>query len=178
MTRKPFIVRVFAIIILSFLLHSFSGKIHDPAYSSSILIENDDGSWVLQINSALTAFEHEVHTNYGKDSYKTPEDFNNLVIQHALKNLSFKINTKNTVSFKNGYVKLGHEASVVFEVVGIPEKITEILFTNSSFKDIHNNQNALIILKKGFKKQRFILNDKNKYTSELKVSGNQFVQQE
>ncbi len=178
MTSKPFIVRVHAIIILSLLLYSFSKKNHDPLYSNSILIEHDDGSWVLQINSALTAFEHEVHTNYGKDSYKTPEEFNNLVIQHSLKNLSFKINSKNTVNFKNGYVKLGHEASVVFEVVGIPEKVTEILFTNSSFKDIHNNQNAFIILKKGFKKQRFILNDKNKYTSELKASGNQFIKQE
>ena len=174
--KKTFTTRVFVIIMLSMLFFSFNKIEHDPLYSNSILIEHEYGSWVLQIYSALTAFEHEVHTNYGKDSYKTPEEFNTLVIQHVLKNLSIKINSKNTVSFKNGYVKLGHEASAVFEVVGIPKKVTKVLFINSSFKDVYNNQNTLMVLKKGFKKQVFLLNDSNQHSVELKVSKNQFVQ--
>lgn len=176
MNKKTFTTRVFLTIMLS-VLFSFNVKAHDPSYSSTILIEQEDGSWVLQIHSALTAFEHEVHTNYGKDSYKTPEEFNNLVIQHLLKNLSIKSNSKNTVTFKNGYVKLGHESSAVFEVVGIPKKVTKVLFTNSSFKDVHHNQNTLIISKKGFKKQNFLLNDSNQHSVELKVSKSQFVKQ-
>ncbi len=73
-------------------------------------------------------------------------------------------------------MKLGHEASVVFEVVGIPKKVKKVLFTNSSFKDVYNNQNTLMILKKGFKKQIFLLNDSNQHSVELKVSKNQFIQ--
>ncbi|MCX6185292.1 MAG: hypothetical protein NTX74_09780 [Flavobacterium sp.] len=176
MNKKTFTTHVFVIIMLSMLFFSFNKIDHDPLYSTTILIEQEDGSWVLQIYSALTAFEHEVHTNYGKDSYKTPEEFNTLVIQHVLKNLSITINSKNTVSFKNGYVKLGHEASAVFEVVGIPKKATKVQFTNSSFKDVYNNQNTLMILKKGFKKQIFLLNDSNQHSVELKVSNNQFAQ--
>ena len=80
------------------------------------------------------------------------------------------------LNFKNGYVKLGHETSVVFEVLGIPKKVTKVLFTNSSFKDVYNNQNTLIILKKDFKKQNFLLNDSNHHRIELKVSKNQFVE--
>jgi len=176
MNKKTSTTRVFAILMLSVLFFSFNKKDHDPIYSNTILIEQENGSWVLQINSALTAFEHEIHTNYGKDSYKTPEEFNTLVLQHLLKNISININNKNTVSFKNGYVKLGHEASAIFEVVGIPKKITKVLFTNSSFKDVYNNENTLMILKKDFKKQNFILNNSNQHSIELKVSKNQFVQ--
>ena len=177
MSKKNFTTRVFIILMLSMLFFSFNKIEHDPLYASTILIEQEDGSWVLQIHSALTAFEHEVHTNYGKDSYKTPEEFNNLVLQHVLKNLSIKIDGKKTVSFKNGYVKLGHEASAVFEVDGIPKKVKKVLFANSSFKNVHNNQNTLMILKKGFKKQNFLLNDSNQHSVELKVSKDQFVQQ-
>jgi len=176
MNKKTFTTHVFVIIMLSMLFFSFNKIDHDPLYSTTILIEQEDGSWVLQIHSALTAFEHEVHTNYGKDSYTTPEEFNALVIQHVLKNLSITFNSKNTVSFKNGYMKLGHETSAVFEVVGIPKKATKVQFTNSSFKDVYNNQNTLMVLKKGSKKQIFLLNDSNQHSIELKVSNNQFAQ--
>jgi hypothetical protein len=57
-------------------------------------------------------------------------------------------------------VKLGLETSVVFKVVGISVKITTISFTNSNFKDITNNQNTIIIIKKGFEKQQFLINKK------------------
>ena len=88
MGKKTSTTRVFVIILLSVLFFSFNKRKHDPGYSNTILIEQVDGSWVLQIRSALTAFEYEVHTNYGKDSYKSPEEFNALVIQHLIKNLS------------------------------------------------------------------------------------------
>lgn len=177
MGKKTSTTRVFVIILLSVLFFSFNKRKHDPGYSNTILIEQVDGSWVLQIRSALTAFEYEVHTNYGKDSYKSPEEFNALVIQHLIKNLSIKINKKHVLSFENGCVKLGHETTAVFEVIGIPKNITKVFFSNSSFKDVYNNQNALIILKKGFEKQQFFLNEGNKYAIELKASTNQFVQQ-
>ena len=54
------------------------------------------------------------------------------------------------------------------------QKIKHVLVSNTSFKDIHDNQSALIILKKGFKKQQFKLNNKNKYPAQLKASKNQF----
>ena len=177
MNKNKITKRVFVIIMLSVLFFSFKKKIHDPSYANTTLTEQVDGFWVLQIHSALTAFEHEVHTNYGKDSYKTPNEFNTLVIEHLKKNIFVKMNGKHSVILENVYVKLGHETKAVFEVVGVPKKVAIVLFTNSSFNDVYNNQNTLIILKKGFEKQRFLLNNKNNYTVELKVSGNQLLQQ-
>lgn len=174
MFKKLKLKSFFLIAIVAILSYSFSKNTHDPTYSNTILTEQENGTWILQINSALTAFEHEVHTNYGKDSYKTPEEFNALVVQHILKNISIKVNNKKDLIFKNGYVKLGHETSAVFEVVGVPKKLSKVLFTNSSFKDVHHNQNTLIILKKGLKKQQFLLSDDNAHSVKLKVSNGQF----
>ena len=161
-------------LILSSLFFSFTDLVHQPELSSTMLVEREDGTWVLQIRAALTAFEYEVHTHYGKDSYTTAEEFNALVIRHLMENISITCNGKEAVSLQKGYVKLGHEANVIFEMQGIPQKIKHVLVSNTSFKDIHDNQSALIILKKGFKKQQFKLNNKNKYTAQLKASKNQF----
>lgn len=177
MNKTIFTTRLLSILLFSVLFFSFTNKKnHDSSYATTILIEQEDGSWKLQIYSALTAFEHEVHTNYGKDSYKTPEEFNNLVIRHLLKNLFININGKETVIFKNALVKLGHETLAVFDVVGIPKKIRTVLFTNSSFKDVNNNQNTLMILTNGMKKQSFILNNINQHRIKLKVSKKQFIE--
>lgn len=174
MKKRLFASNLFLSIVLSALFFSFTPAEHQPELSSTLLVEREDGTWFLQIRAALTAFEYEVHTHYGKDSYTTPEEFNALVIRHLMNNISITINEKEVISFQKGYVKLGHEANVIFEMQGIPQDIKKVLVSNSSFKDIENNQSALIILKKGFKKQRFALNNQNAHTAQLKATQNQF----
>ncbi len=168
---------VVAMVVFTLLSFSFADILHNPEHSSTMLIEQEDGTWVLQVRSALTAFEHEVHTNYGKDCYKTPKEFNAYVIQHLTKNISITTNEKNAVTLQNGKVQLGHETVAVFDVVGMPKEVAKISLTNTGFKDIHANQSALVILKKGFTKQQFILSNQNGYTVQLKAEQNKFVQQ-
>jgi hypothetical protein len=177
MKKKISISHLFAGMVLSALFFLFTNAVHQPELSSTMLVEREDGVWVLQVRAALTAFENEVHNHYGKDSYATPEEFNTLVIRHLMENISITVDGKEAVSLQKGKVKLGHETTAAFEVDGIPKKIKKISVSNSSFKDIHDNQGTLIILKKGFKKQRFLLNNKNEHIVQLKVSKNQFEQQ-
>lgn len=67
-------------LFLFFAIISFEVALgHNPSNSTTLLIEGKDGSWMLQIRASLTAFEQEVHIRYSKDSYKTPEEFRNLV---------------------------------------------------------------------------------------------------
>ena len=49
--------------------------------------------------------------------------------------------------------------------------------SSKSILNISYSIRALIILKKGFEKQQFFLNEGNKYAVELKAATNQFVQQ-
>lgn len=163
------------IIVQCLLFVSIAACAHNPDLSSTILIEQSEDKWVLQIRAALTAFEYEVESSFGGSSYATPEEFQELVVRHVRENMLILFNDNNQVELKNGMVKLGHETSVTFEVIGSPTTIKSLQVMNSSFKDIPRNQSALMVLKKGFTKEQFTLNAKNLHTAELKIANSKFV---
>lgn len=152
-----------------------NAQAHQPDVSSTVLAESGDNTWVLQVRAALTAFEYEIHYHYGEDSYKTPKAFQELTRNYVKENLSILFDGTNAAILKNGMVKLGHETNVVFEVEGIPENFSNIEFKNTSFRDITRNQSALIILKKGFDKNQFVLNNENEHTANLTVEDSKFI---
>lgn len=159
---------------LSTLLCSLLTMAHQPSISTTLLVEQEDGSWVFQVRSALTAFEQEVHLKYGEGSYTTPEEFKELVLCHIADNLSIDFGEQGVAMLSNGFVKLGHETNVVFQVSGVPENIHTLAIKNSSFENIYGNKSVLIILKKGFEKKQFELNGKNDHTVNLKATDNAF----
>lgn len=177
MKKTFFALQIFSSIFLSVLFLSFTPIKHQPEISSTMLVEKENGKWILQVRAALTAFEYAIETHYGKDAYKTPEEFNALVIRHLSENLSITFNKNEVIELQNGQVKLGHETNAIFELSNVPKKIKKVMVTNSAFKDIHDNQSALIVLKKGFGKSQFILNNKNKHTARLGSTKNNFVLQ-
>ncbi len=158
---------------LALFLSAWSVQAHQTEISSTMLVQQDNNTWVLQIRSALTAFDQTIQANYPK--YESAEEFQALVLEHIKKNLEITFNEKDKVTLQNGMVKLGHESSVVFEVTGVPEHIESVFVKNSSFKSINRNQSALILLKKGFKKKQFSLNKKNDYSLHLKAANNEFT---
>jgi len=163
--------------ILSLLvcLSAWNVQAHQTEVSSTMLVEQEDNKWFLNIRAALTAFEYEVKAMNLETPYKSAEEFQALVLQHIQDNLDIYFNEGDKITLKNGKVKLGHETNVFFEVEGVPATINSVYVKNSSFKDIHSNQSALIILKKGFTKKQFILNNKNDHTMNLKVADTQFI---
>lgn len=148
---------------------------HNPDLSSTVLVEQKDNSWILQIRAALTAFEYEVEASFGKEAYATPEEFRALVLDHVTDRTSIVINENADVQLSNGKVNLGHETSVTFQLDGTPEAIQSLNLTNSSFSDIPRNQSILVILKEGFAKDKHILDPKNGHTAELTVEGAKFI---
>tara|TARA_R110000823_G_scaffold297227_1_gene417341 strand:- start:3656 stop:4378 length:723 start_codon:yes stop_codon:yes gene_type:complete len=161
------------LVVFGFSMASFS---HNPNVSTTMLVEKEGNSWVLQISASLTAFQQEIRTHFAETPYQTPEEFRQMVLEHIKNNLQISFNGEEDISFGNGAVKLGHETMVVFEVFGIPSEINSVLVTNSAFKDIHQNQSALVLLKEGFGKDRFVLNNGNEHTLSLEVVGNEFVE--
>ncbi|MGH1335556.1 MAG: DUF6702 family protein [Aureispira sp.] len=147
---------------------------HQPDLSSTVLMEQKDGSWLLQVKAALTAFEYEVETTYGAESYKTPEEFRALVLQHLQNRIILEGNGDIRLLLKDGYVQLGHETNVLFKIEGMPDSLHRIDVRNTSFEDIHHNQSALMILKESFQQQQFVLNNKNQHQAYLQVRNNRF----
>jgi len=158
------------LILISALFISFGVQAHQPDLSSTLLVEQSENNWVLQVRASLTAFEYEVEQHFGKSSYATPEEFQDLVLKHLLANISIQYNNDQNVVLQNGKVKLGHETTVTFEVAGTPETMQLLAVNNSSFKEISRNKNALMVIKKGIAREQFILDNKNQHSVKLKVN--------
>ena len=156
-------------------LNIFSLQAHQPDLSSTMLIEREDNTWILQVRAALTAFEYEVAAQFPDRTFNTAEEFQEMVIEHVQANLSIRFNEGDVVVLENPFVKLGHETNVLFEVKGVPETINSVFVKNSSFKDISRNESGLVVFKEGFAKKQFVLNNKNEHSAELKVKENSFV---
>lgn len=148
---------------------------HSVDISSTILSEQKDNQWVLQVRGALAGIEYEVKERFGENSFSTPEEFRALVLEYMQEHISIQFNGENKAVLKNGIVRLGHETNVVFQVIGLPETINSLLIKNSSFKDISRNQSALIIFKEGFAKKQFLLNSENEHTVALNAENHMFV---
>lgn len=158
------------------LLFSYGLKAHQADVSTTMLVEKENGTWILQISSSLTAFQQEIRTHFAKTPYKTPEEFQQMVLTHIQNKFHITVNDGQQITFSNGVVKLGHETKVIFEVFGIPKDLKSVVVQNNTFKDIHRNQSALLLLKEGFNKKHFVLNSENNHTIALQVSGTNFIQ--
>lgn len=164
------------LLMVALVLLSATGFAHQTEISSTVLAEKENNVWVLQISASLTAFQQEIKTHFSETPYKTPEEFKQIVLKHIKNNLQLRVNGNESISFNNGNVQLGHETKVVFEVSGIPSNLSTFEVTNTIFEDIHRSKNILVVLKEGFGKNNFILNDMNHYTLALQVHDKEFVE--
>ena len=135
------------ILIVLFLVRFLPSFAHQPDLSTMMLYQDEHGRSFLQIYGALTAFEGEIDYIYSEKSYKTPEQFKQLVLKHFKKNVFFIVNSNDTLRLERPQVILGHEIKVVCEVFGFPKNINEVLIKNTLFMDIPNNKSTVIVLK-------------------------------
>lgn len=145
---------------------------HQPDISSTMLVEGDNDDWLVQVRSSLTAFEIEIEAAYGPDSYTSPDEFKQLVLQHLKDKLSIRFNEGKALLLADGLVNLGHETSIVFKLQGEVDTIREIDVKNAGFEHIKNSQSALLILKKGMEKKQFVLDRNNDYQLHLWLTAN------
>ena len=146
---------------------------HNPDLAS-LMIYEQNGKSILLLKSSLTAFEGEVDYLFGKNSYKTPEEFNQLVVKHFQENCSVFINGK-PVTLTNVQVQLGHETNLFAELEGIPKSIESVSVSNTVFEDMPNNQCELIVAFPGLSQKQYILNSGNDHEVSLRVTGTAWV---
>lgn len=163
---------------LFFLLLLISGaslQAHQPDISTTMLVERGEGRWLLQLNASLTAFEYEVKTVFPGKTYSTPAEFQQLVLDLVLAKVEIDFNDGTKAELLNGIVKLGHETNVVFELKNVPASLTSVSVRNSTFRDIHRNQSALVFLKKGFERKQQILDGSNGHTLRFVLFGDGYT---
>lgn len=163
-------------LLLSLLLLFRIAFAHDPDLSSTMIIEHAPKQWALQIKADMTSFEFEIENSFGKEAYPSPEEFPALVLKHVQENVSLRWNEQ-AITLQNGEVILGHETAVIFNLINVPEELGLISITNKTFKNIHNNQSAVELVKKGLPPKKFLLTAANQHSIDLKFdsSKNSFV---
>ena len=145
---------------------------HQPEQSILIISQTEDGKYMLQLNSGLSAFEGEINYLYPQKVYKTPEEFKKLVIDHIIRNVSFILNGKDTLTIKNPMLLLGHGTHFIAELAGVQSKINSIAIRNHVFKEIPRNECVFILLIKGVPEKHFLLNQENAQEINLKRKEN------
>ena len=95
---------LFAFVIGLFSMASFA---HNPDASTTMLVEKENNSWVLQISASLTAFQQEIRTHFAETPYKTPEEFQKMVLEHIKNNLEISFNDGENISLGQGNRKAG-----------------------------------------------------------------------
>jgi len=110
-----------------------------------------------------------VDYEYGKNSYKTPEEFKGLFIKLFQERFSMESNNQNEMSFGNTKVMLGHETKLIAEVLNMPKDSYSIQIRNDVFKEMPQNQCILIFNVEKLPKQQFILSKENNNEITLKL---------
>lgn len=174
MSNRHKIVRYLSLAMLLFCFRA--GWAHQPDLSS-LMIYEQNGKSILLIKSSLTAFEGEIDYLYPKDSYKTPQEFQQLVINHFQKNCTVIINGEE-IKFANPQVILGHETTLVAELVNRPQTIKSIYLKNQLFKDISNSVCEVIFTLNGLPQKQFILGSNLYLDAKLTVENGKWLTEE
>lgn len=151
-------------------------KAHNPNLST-LMIYEQNGKYILLIKSSLTGFEGEVKYNNKKDAYKTPEEFNKLLIEYFEKNCLVKLNGV-PIKFTNTQIQLGHETTLFSELTSVPKNINTFYVKNSLFEDTYNNMCEFILTTNGLPQKQFVLNNDNQHEVNLKVEDKKWVAEE
>ena len=159
---------------LAVLLSATTARAHRPDISSFTLVERAPGQWLLRVNASLTAFEHEVEHAYGKGAYASPEEFNQLVLDHLREQITIRTN-EDEVTLADGSVKLGHATTVVFTLSGVADEIEEVFAKNEGFKSIHNSQVIFTLAKEGWDNHQWVLSEENGYQLSGSVKDHQVL---
>ncbi len=170
-SKMPVFGRYASIIILIF--NAIVAHAHQPDLSS-LMIYEQDGKSILAIKSALSAFESEIEYSYPKHAYKTPAEFQELVIGHFQKK-SFLVINGDTIKFLNPQVSLEHETTLFAELSEIPIDIKSMHIKNAIFSDISHSICEVIITLKGKPQKQFLLTSENKHEAMLKLESGTWV---
>lgn len=167
------------VVLAIMLLATVAGRAHSPASSTMVLAEQEDRTWTLQVRASLDAFRKEVKMHFSDSPYESPAEFQEQVLRHFRNTLRISVNHGQEIIVDSGAVMLGHETTVFFDNISLPEDMETIEIVGSMFKDIYRSKIRLLILKEGVEqKSVFTLSQDNGFTKELMIQQDQVVGKE
>ncbi|MFD1551547.1 hypothetical protein DNU06_03415 [Putridiphycobacter roseus] len=150
-------------------------KAHSPNISSTIIAQQEDQKWILQIVTSMRAFQTIFKNNLGENAYSSIEEFKKLVLSHLKNNIKIVCDDQKVINISNGKISLGHEMKVAYPLINMPNDFRKIQVSNKSFTQFHNSKSTLIILKNGVISKPLELNKNNDFQLNLKIKNNKLM---
>lgn len=160
-------------ILVLLLLSANIAQAHQPDLSN-LMIYEQNGKYLLVVKSSITAFEGEIDYLFGKNAYKSPEEFQLLVIKHFQNNCNVVMNNEN-IKLINPKVILGHETTLFAELSNVPKIISSIDVKNTLFKDMPVSLCELILTINALPQKQYLLNNVNNYEVKLQLENNSWT---
>ncbi len=148
-----------SLVFIFILCIHYLANAHQPDISSLMIYQQND-KYLLIIKSSLGAFESEIEYKNGKNAYKTPKEFQDLVIQRFEKHCLVKVDNQ-IVPLINPYVTIGHETTVFAELKNFPEKFSEIQVESTVFEDMPKSICEVILTLSNLPQKQYLLTKEN-----------------
>lgn len=163
-------------ILIMMLLFSCICFAHSPSSATMVLAEQEDHTWTLQLRASLDAFRKEVNLHFAETPYRSPEEFQAQVLEHCRSRLTISANDDEKLLLDTGVVVLGHETTVFFDKILLPDDLQTIEVVCSIFEDIYKSKLRLLVLKEGVKqKSVFTLTKDNDFSRHLEIREGQML---
>jgi len=164
-------MKILSLVILLFYVQIVQA--HEAELSSCMIYEQN-GKTILLIRCSITAFEGEIDLRHHKDAYKTPDEFNQLLVNDFTKHC-FVIINGDTIKLINPFINLGHETTLFAELANVPKKINQLYIRNTLFKDFRNGKCEFILTLKDLPHLQYILSNENQLEVNLKLENDKWV---
>jgi len=154
------------IILVLFCLISTKNYAHQTNLASFTLEQSAEGDYTIQLIGSLTGFETVINQNYSQIGFESVEEFKALVAKHFTQSLDLTIN-KQPVKFRPAVVTLGHQTSVIAELIDVDNEVVSMQLKNTFFKDILRNKMIVSFSVNDFPKKKYVLNTNNQHKLNL-----------
>lgn len=148
-------------------LVSMKGHTHQANLANMVITQTDSAHYKLYLNTSLVGVEQVVNYRFGKDSYKTAEEFIQLAKQHLADTLAIKLNKKE-LKIRSIKLNLGHATQFIVQLYSL-DKITpkEVMIKNTFFHSIHSNKLAITFRGGNLPSNNYVLKNSNKHRIDL-----------
>lgn len=155
---------------------SFFLRAHNSQIATMALVQDEGNQWILQLSSSFDGYRYQLLNNYPDiDVNNLPaEEFQKLLMQYLEENIELTANDNYLAKLKNGYIKMGHQTVIKFNLTGFPDKLKSVDVKLNGFNESSNNNCIFKIITENNKSKNFVLKKDNNFELSIYTRANQF----
>lgn len=151
-------------------------RAHNSQISTVSLVQNEEQIWNLYISSSFDSFKYQLISKYPDIDIDnlSAEKYQKLLLKYLQENIILTANGEKMANLHNGIIKLGHQTDLIYEVNGLPEKLTSLYLKLDGFENDSKHNSIFKIVTPQLKSKNFILKKDNEFQLSLEKANEEF----